>query len=403
MVIKKKSLKSLRENQEHLPVHPSNAAAEVPDSLSAKDKKVVPAAQNGEDVAMKGGQHGDGEGDQIPEEKDDELEEMIGHDSARPVHASDAASTLPDDKSLNGMQKPLHTEEEEYEDGEKMEEYEDEYSDEMKDEAKLSEEEEKELEYEEEKELEEHIAALTEQDDEGEQLPESFKRKAATIFEAAVKTASKRRVDAYKKKLSEAYAKKLAAQKQSISESLVDKVDGYLDYVVEEWMEENEVAIETGLKTEIVEKFIVSLKETFEKHYIEVPADKADVLNELETKVKNLERELNESLNKNVQLRSNLILLEKEAVIKKLSEELTVSDASKFSDLCEGVSFENVKAFSEKLKVIKETYFPKAPKRKSDLGSDLLAEGGIEPQETEVKSKDDIDLAVDAISRLVKR
>lgn len=410
MTVKKKSLKSLRENQEHLPVHGSDASEERPDSLEGKvGKRSVKAELDGEKIANASGQHGNAQGRQIPEEKEEELEENQEH---LPVHPSAAGSQIPD-KLKEEDEKELEEEDEkeldeesdeelsEEDDKEELEEEEDkeEKLDEEDEEAKLSEEEEKELEEEDEKELELHKEALSKD----EELPEEFKKKAATIFEAAVKTATKRRAEAHKKKLAEAYKKKLAAKKKVISEALVDKVDGYLDYVVEEWLKENEVAIETGLKSEITEKFILGLKGLFESHYIEVPAEKTNVLVEQESKIGELEKELNETLNKNVELRKKLISLEKEAVIKKLSEGLTVSDAGRFSELCEGVSFEDAKAFSEKLKVIKETYFPKAPKRSSELDAEVLAEGGIQPQESTSKPKDDMDLIVDSITKMVKR
>ena len=183
---------------------------------------------------------------------------------------------------------------------------------------------------------------------------------------------------------------------------MTNKVDGYLDYVVEEWLKENSVAIETSLKTEIVEKFIHGLKGLFESHYIEVPATKTDVLVEQASKISGLEKELNETLNKNVDLRKRLISLEKQSVIKKLSGGLTVSESAKFVELCEGVSFESTEAFKSKLVVVKETYFPKTPKRSGDLDNDLLTEGGIQEPISRT-SKDEIDLAVDAISRMVKK
>lgn len=407
MTTKKKTLKSLKENQEHLPVHPSDASADVQaDSLAGKGKKEVKPEQNGKKVADEGGQHGDAQAVQIPEEEEKDKEAVDEAAADLPTHPSDAAVQIPD-KLKEEDELPSEDDDEEPDeepDEENISEDDIPGQDDSqfnKKETDLSEKVEKELQKEDEKEIKEHVDALTSDDS----LPAEFKEKAATIFEAAVKSASKRRVDAYKAKLAEAYSNKLAEKTEEISESLVDKVDGYLDYVVEEWMKENEVAIESGLKSEIVEKFILGLKGLFESHYIEVPADKTDVLAEQETKISGLEKDLNEALNKNVELRQKLILSKKEAVIKKLSESLADTDAAKFSELCEGVSFENEEAFSEKLKVIKETYFPKTPKRKSDLDSDLLAEGGIEPQEKDVesKSKDTMDLAVDAISRLVKR
>lgn len=446
MAIKKKSLKSLRESAEQdLPTHASDAGSEIPDSAEKRGKRAIPSAQNGKDIADKSAQHGNAQGRQIPEEKEDELEEDA--DADLPTHASDARSTIPDkfqkedddkdaddeikeededkleesddsdeddkklDESDDSDEDDLKEEDdkeeldEEDEDSEKKElDEEDEEDKEVKEEddkeldAKLSEEEEDELKEEDEEELKKHVEALTSD----EELPESFKKKAATIFEAAVKSSAKRRTELFRKKLSEVYKKKLNKKSGKISEALVDKVDGYLDYVVEEWLKENSVAIETGLKTEIVEKFIHGLKGLFESHYIEVPATKTDVLVEQASKISGLEKELNETLNKNVDLRKKLISLEKQSVIKKLSSGLTVSEAAKFVELCEGVSFESTEAFKSKLVVVKETYFPKTSKRSGDLDNDLLTEGGIQEPVSRT-SKDEIDLAVDAISRMVKK
>ena len=448
MAIKKKSLKSLRESAEQdLPTHASDAGVEIPDSSEKRGKRAVPSSQDGRAVAAASGQRGNAQGRQIPEEKEDELEE--GADEDLPTHPSDARSTIPDKFQkedgappwVNSSKKAVKEEDEDDSDKEVNEEDEDELKEEDEDDSekevneededelkeededdsekevneededelklkeedekedeKLSEEEEDELKEEDEEELKKHVEALTKDDN----LPESFKRRAATIFEAAVKSSSKRRTELFRKKLGEVYKKKLNKKSGRISEALTNKVDGYLDYVVEEWLKENSVAIETSLKTEIVEKFIHGLKGLFESHYIEVPATKTDVLVEQASKISGLEKELNETLNKNVDLRKRLISLEKQSVIKKLSGGLTVSESAKFVELCEGVSFESTEAFKSKLVVVKETYFPKTPKRSGDLDNDLLTEGGIQEPISRT-SKDEIDLAVDAISRMVKK
>ena len=273
--------------------------------------------------------------------------------------------------------------------------------DEVKEEeVKLSKEEEEKLEEETEEEVKEATDALTKD----EELPESFKTKVSAIFESAVKRTSKRRSDAQSKKMIESYNKKLESTKQQISETLVSKVDGYLDYVVEEWMKENKVAIESSLRSEITENFITGLKGLFESHYIDVPVEKVDVLSEQEEKIKSLEKELNDELVKNVELRKENKNLKKSEIIKKLTEGLTVSEASKFTELCEGVSFDDNASFSQKLKVIKETYFPtKTTKSSRDIDADLLIEGGLEHTEDAKEIRTEADLYAEAISRMVKR
>jgi len=452
-----KTLKSIRESAESdLPTHASDAGVEIPDSAEKRGNRAIKSALNGKAIADASGKKGSAAGREIPEEVEDDEKLDEGADEDLPTHASDAAVQIPekrklrkedDDKmaklramkeededkeeldededkeeldeeededkmaKLRAMKESDESDEDdlkEEEDKEELDEEEDEdkmaklramkEEEEDKKDAKLSEEEEKELEEEDEEELKKHVEALTSDED----LPESFKKKAATIFEAAVKASAKKRTDLFRKKLSEVYKKKLNKRSSKISEKLVNKVDGYLDYVVEEWIKENEVAIETGLKTQIVEKFIGGLKNLFETHYIEVPATKTDVLAEQANKIDGLEKELNESLNKNVEIRKRLISLEKQSVIKKLSAGLTVSEAAKFSELCEGVSFEDAKAFSGKLAIVRETYFPKTSKRSGDLDSALLTEGGLQEPESRT-SKDEIDLAVDTISRMVKK
>ena len=264
--------------------------------------------------------------------------------------------------------------------------------------VKLDEEEEEKLAEEEEEAVKEATDALTKD----EELPESFKTKVASIFEAAVKRTSKKRAAAQSKKLVESYNKKLASNKKKVSDTLVNKVDGYLDYVVEEWMKDNKVAIEGALRSEITEKFIVGLKNLFESHYIEVPAEKANILSEQEHKIKKLEKELNDELVKSVELRKENIRLKKSSIIKKLTEGMTVSDAAKFQELCEGVSFENTQSFGQKLKVIKETYFPKTSTSSRDIDASLLTEGGL-TQQDQPKIATEVDVFADTISRMVKR
>jgi hypothetical protein len=280
------------------------------------------------------------------------------------------------------------------------------------DDKEISEEEEKELEEqrraeaeldaaldeEDDADLKKHIEALTSDSD----LPESFKRNAATIFEAAVRTASKKRITVARNRIEKAAAQKLSRRSSRISEALTTKVDGYLDYVVEEWITENEVAIESGLKSQIVEKFIHGLKGLFEAHYIEVPANKTNILAEQARKIAGLESELNQSLNRNVNQRKKLTSLEKRSVVQNLCGGLTVSEAVKFSQLCEGVSFENAEAYKEKLSIVKETYFPKTSKRIGSLDNALLTEGGIRQSEKDSPNSE-VDSIVDAISRMVKK
>lgn len=421
MAANKKFLKAIRESAEaDLPTSSSDASSEVPDSLSGKvGARAIKAAHDGAKAVDETSAVASGKKNTLAtEEMDDELHE----DDHLPTHASSAASSVPDKLSEEDDEDHITEEEdedhkevseedededelelsEEDEDEDKTVTESDEHDDEEvteedEDEIKLSEEEEEKLAEEEEEDVKEASDALTKD----ENLPESFRRKVATIFEAAVKRTAKRRANAHAAKLAEAYKAKLATKKKTISESLVNKVDGYLDYVVEEWMKENEVAIESSLRSNITEKFIVGLKGLFESHYIEVPADKTDVIAQQEKKISALEKELNEELVKSVELRKENVTLKKANIIKKHTEGLTVTDASKFVELCEGVSFDNAKAFSQKLQVIKETYFLKSPSKSGDLDASLLTEGGLE--HTEDVTPSGVDVYAETISRMLKR
>jgi ribosomal protein S17E len=407
MASTKKFLKTIRESAEaDLPTSASDAASEVADSLAGKvGARAVKKEVDGEKIAADSGT-----AKKVAAEaaEDDEKKDAVTEDadSDLPVQSSDAKSTIPEEEdsekkavaeadASDDVESDKAVTEEEEEDSEKKAVAESDDADE--DDIKLSEEEEEKLASDEDADVKEAADALTKD----ENLPESFKEKVAAIFEAAVKRTAKRRAEAHAAKLAEAYSKKLATKKKTISETLVNKVDGYLDYVVEEWMKENEVAIESSLRSNITEKFIVGLKGLFESHYIEVPADKTDVIAQQEKKIVALEKELNEELVKSVELRKENTTLKKANIIKKHTEGLTVSDASKFVELCQGVSFENAKTFSQKLQVIKETYFLKTPSKSGDLDASLLTEGGLE--HTENVTPSGVDIYAQTISRMVKR
>lgn len=197
--------------------------------------------------------------------------------------------------------------------------------------------------------VKEDVAALVE----GEELTEEFKEKAATIFEAAVMTRVKQEVA----KLDEAYEVKLAEEVEAIKEGLVEKVDGYLDYVVEQWIEQNEIALESGMKSEILENFVGGLKGLFEEHYIDIPEEKFDVLSTLDEQVQDLQTKLDEQFEANVALNKELAGYQKEQVIANLSEGLVETDKEKFKALAEELEFDGVDTFEKKAQTIRESYF----------------------------------------------
>jgi len=206
-------------------------------------------------------------------------------------------------------------------------------------------------------------------------LSEEFKQKAATIFEAAIKS----KVKAETAKLEEEYAQKLEENTESFKGELVEKVDSYLNYVVEEWMKENEIAIERGIKGEIAEDFISGLKKLFEDHYIDVPDEKYNVLEDQASKIESLEKKLNEQIEKNVELNSLNSNLKRQDIIDELSKDLTDTAKEKFDGLVESVEYSSEKDFRNKVETIKESYFGSKEEVKSDI-DDVAAGDGLTEQ-----------------------
>ena len=186
-------------------------------------------------------------------------------------------------------------------------------------------------------------------------LSEEFKDKAATIFETAVRT----RIKEQTKILEAQFEEKLSTEKETMKEAMVEKVDSYLNYVVEEWMKENELAVERGIRTEIAEDFITGLKDLFKEHYIDVPEEKYNVLDDLTNQVKDLESKLNEQIEKNVNLAKEVNDSERVNLVAEVSADLADTEKEEFASMAENVEFESAPKFREKLETIKESYFPK--------------------------------------------
>ena len=210
----------------------------------------------------------------------------------------------------------------------------------------------------------EHVEALV--NGEGD-LSEEFKRKAATVFEAAVKSKIRTEVE----RLEEEYESKLNENVESATEEMVEKVDTYLNYVTEEWMKENEIAVERGLKGEIAEDFISGLKQLFEDHYIDVPDEKYDILEAQSEKISELEGKLSETIEKNVSLKDNNAKLVREQVISEVSEDLADTEVEKFKSLTEDVDYSDEESFREKLDTLKENYFPKQSVAEAETVDDV--------------------------------
>ena len=203
-----------------------------------------------------------------------------------------------------------------------------------------------------------------------EKLTEEFKAKAATIFEAALKS----KIKEAKKKMHSSYESKLKEENEKSKAELVEKVDSYLNYVVEEWMKQNEIAIERGIKGEIAEDFISGLKKLFEDHYINVPDEKYDVLEDQASKIEELNSKLNEQIDANVKLNSEIGKLTRQDIVDAVSSDLTDTNKEKFSKLAEEIEYSNADEFKNKVSTIKESYFTtKEISSKSEI--DNVAEG----------------------------
>ena len=184
-------------------------------------------------------------------------------------------------------------------------------------------------------------------------LSDGFRDKASTIFEAVLTSKLAEEVE----RLEAEYAQNLEEEVSDIEGSLVEKVDSYLNYVVENWMKENEVAVNQGLKTEIAEDFMTSLQQVFKEHYIEVPEGKEDLIDDLADQVSELEESLNKSTEENISLHSQVSSFEKDEIVRNASSGLAETEAEKLAKLCEDVEFDNKETFEQKVETIKQSYF----------------------------------------------
>lgn len=202
-------------------------------------------------------------------------------------------------------------------------------------------------------------------------LSDEFKAKAATIFEAAIKS----KVGAEIERLEEEFAKNLEEAKETAKSELTEKVDSYLNYVVEEWMKENELAIEKGVKGEIAEDFISGLKQLFEDHYIDIPDEKYNVLDAQATEIEELKGKLNEATSKIVDLNKEVGENTKASIFESVSDSLADSEKEKFKGLVESIDYEDADSYKAKLETIKESYFVKE-KAQNNVTETNDAEGG---------------------------
>ena len=230
----------------------------------------------------------------------------------------------------------------------------------------------------------------------GEELSEEFQEKAKTIFEAAINS----KVDAIQKELETIYSEKLAEEIESTKTSLTERVDSYLEYVADEWLHENQLAVDQGLKAEMSESFMTGLKGLFEEHYVSVPEEKYDVLESMVNKLDEMESKLNEQIDKNIALNKRLSESTSDGILSEVSEGLAVTQKEKLASLAESVEFESEENYREKLVTLRNSYFPNsAPSAQRD-NSEFIAEG---TSNDSTKVAGNVAKYVDALQRFSKK
>lgn len=241
--------------------------------------------------------------------------------------------------------------------------------------------------------ISEDVAAMFAGDD----LSEDFKQKVHTVFEAAVVA----KVNEQLETISANFESELAEEVDSIRTEMAEKLDEYTDYVVEQWMDENRLAVEHGIKAEMVENFMSGMKELFTEHYIDIPDEKVDVVEELAAKAEELEARLNEEIERSVEMRSVVEQYTKDSLIEQISEDLTETQKAKFKTLAEGIDFADEDTFVSKISTIKESYFGGVEETTHHYEFDEA-----EPLEEEAKPRaasGPMSAYVSAISRSIKK
>ena len=242
--------------------------------------------------------------------------------------------------------------------------------------------------------VEADVAALLQ----GEELSEEFQSKAKTIFETAIKT----KVAEIKEELQESYATALVEELDKIKEGLTERVDSYLEYVADEWIQENALQVEAGLKTEMTESFLEGMKSLFEEHYVTIPEDKYDVLNSMVDKLDEMESKLNEQIDRNVALNRRLAESNADGIFTAVAEGLADTQKEKLATLAENVEFESDTDYREKLETLKESYFPSktsAPKSTSENLSEEVSTDEVISEEVAPRMQAYLDI----LSRAAKK
>ena len=323
--------------------------------VKGDEKKADAAKKVKQDGSVKSSQKGDQKADSVKEESETDEEEVVAEAKLKEMDMDKKEMAMPKSKkeAMEMMQKEMQKMS-----AETAKQLAASY---MNKEAMTDEEVELEGLSKAKEAIEKRLASITVAEDvdalvEGEDLSEDFKKKASTIFEAAVKSKIRPEVE----RIESEKTQEIAEEMESFKSELAEKVDGYLDYVVKEWMTENELAIERGLKGEIAEDFITGLKALFEEHYIDVPDEKYDILESQAQKIEELEGKLNETIGKLTEKKQSEDSLVRESVIKEVSSDLAETQSEKFASLVEDVEFTDKDSFVEKLNTLKENYFPKS-------------------------------------------
>ncbi len=247
---------------------------------------------------------------------------------------------------------------------------------------------------EEEFDIEEDVNALLA----GEELSEEFEEKARTIFEAAIRS----KVAGIREQLEESYAVALVEEVEIIKKELTERVDSYLEYVADEWIQENALAIEHGLKTEMTESFLEGMKSLFEDHYVTIPEDRYDVIESMVDKLDEMEAKLNEQIERNVALNRRLAESVADVIFADVAEGLALSQKDKLASLAENVEFDGEDNYREKLVTLRESYFPTNTSTQRDLTENLSED--VSYTETELSSGSSVmDAYLQTLSRVAKK
>ena len=214
----------------------------------------------------------------------------------------------------------------------------------------------------------------------GQELSEEFREKAKTIFEAALKS----KVTELREAMDAHYEAKLVEEVEGMKDELVERVDSYLEYVADEWLQENALQVERGIRTEMTESFLEGMRGLFEEHYVSIPEDKYDVVESMVDKLDEMESKLNEQIEKNITITKSLSEATADGIVSEVSEGLSSTQKEKLASLAEGVGFESEQSYKEKLETLKESYFKTSPKR-SDTEV-LTEENAAAPATTDAMS-----------------